>query len=129
MLQSLFVNTTLEAHVPNFIAPELEQTIRDNEVDLATIWANFEDIKNHCQIKVLNAFQEAGIQNVHYSWVTGYGYDDLGKDKLDQVFAKVFNTEAAIVRPQIVSGTHAIASGSLGPLNEGDERVMRNGAP
>ena len=58
-----------------------------------------------------------------FNRVTGYGYDDLGKDKLDELYAIYFNTEAALVRTQLVSGTHAIATAVLGNLNAGDELV------
>ncbi len=90
---------------------------------LKETWQRFEDIKNHNQVKVLKAFQKAGIQNSHYSWVTGYGYDDLGKDKIDELFACYFNTEAALVRNQLVSGTHAITCAVLGNLNAGEQFV------
>ena len=72
-----------------------ENLILSAEKELKETWGKFEEIRNHNQIKVLKAFQTVGIQNVHYGWVTGYGYDDLGKDKLDQLFATCFNTKAA----------------------------------
>ena len=62
---------------------EIDESIEKAELELENTWKKFREIKNHNQIKVLKAFQETGIQNTHYSWVTGYGYDDLGKDKLD----------------------------------------------
>lgn len=99
------------------------------EKKLKETWGKFEEIRNHNQIKVLKAFQTVGIQNVHYGWVTGYGYDDLGKDKLDELFATCFNTEAAIVRNQLVSGTHAISCAVLGNLSSGDELVAVTGKP
>ena len=85
------------------------------------VWAHIDEIKDFNTRKVLTAFKKAGIQNMHYAWVTGYGYDDLGKDKLDEVYANVFNTEAAVVRPQLVSGTHAITAAVWGNLDSGDE--------
>ena len=88
-----------------------------------TIWKGFDEIKTFNTKKVLAAFKKAGIQNMHYTWVTGYGYDDLGKDKLDEVYANIFNTESALVRPQLVSGTHAITAAVWGNLNAGDELV------
>jgi cystathionine beta-lyase family protein involved in aluminum resistance len=103
--------------------------ISDCEQELQASWAKFEEIKNSTQIKVLKAFQKAGIQNTHYSWVTGYGYDDLGKDKVDEVYANYFNTEAAMVRVQLVSGTHAIASAIMGNLNAGEKFVSVTGTP
>lgn len=93
------------------------------QADLKLVWDRFDAIKDCTQVKVLNAFKQAGIQNSHFSWVTGYGYDDLGKDKLDELYAAYFNTEAALVRPQLVSGTHAIASAIFGNLQSGDRLI------
>ncbi|MCH2226333.1 MAG: methionine gamma-lyase family protein [Candidatus Caenarcaniphilales bacterium] len=108
---------------------DIDPRISQAEKSLEETWRNFEEIKHYNQIKVLKAFQKAGIQNSHYSWVTGYGYDDLGKDKLDELYAHYFNTEAAIVRLQLVSGTHAISCAVLGNLNAGDELVAVTGKP
>ena len=71
---------------------DIDPRISQAEKSLEETWRNFEEIKHYNQIKVLKAFQKAGIQNSHYSWVTGYGYDDLGKDKLDELYAHYFNT-------------------------------------
>lgn len=108
---------------------DTETLIKSAEETLKPTWDKFEEIRNHNQVKVLKAFQKVGIQNVHYSWVTGYGYDDLGKDKVDELFATYFNTEAAIVRNQLVSGTHAISCAVLGSLSAGDELVAVTGKP
>ena len=59
------------------------------------------------QYKVLAAFQKNSIRDMHFSWNTGYGYDDPGRDAVERVYADIFNTEAALVRPTIVNGTHA----------------------
>lgn len=98
------------------------------KISLDAVWQRIDQIKKHNQIKVLEAFKQAGIQNSHYVWVTGYGYDDLGKDKLDELYAAYFNTEAALVRTQLVSGTHAIASAIFGNLSAGD-RLIAIGQP
>ncbi|MDD9898807.1 MAG: methionine gamma-lyase family protein, partial [Candidatus Melainabacteria bacterium] len=98
------------------------------KISLDGVWQRIDQIKKANQIKVLEAFKQAGVQNSHYAWVTGYGYDDLGKDKLDELYAAYFNTEAALVRPQLVSGTHAIASAIFGNLNSGD-RLVAIGQP
>lgn len=92
-------------------------------IDLKPIWARFDQIKETNQIKVLNAFKAAGIQNSHFAWTTGYGYDDLGKDNLDKLYSVYFNCEAALVRPQLVSGTHAIATAIFGNLSHGDRLI------
>ena len=87
----------------------------------ASIWQEIDEIKTFNTKKVLQAFQNAQIQNMHFSWVTGYGYDDLGKEKLDEVFANIFNCQSALVRPQLVSGTHAITAAVWGNLNAHDQ--------
>ena len=103
---------------------QTSEIIKQAQTELEqTQWKIFDEIKDFNQEKVLNAFIEAGIQNSHYAWVTGYGYDDLGKDKLDEIFARTFKTEAAIVRPKLVSGTHAISCAVFGNLNAGDSFV------
>ncbi len=102
---------------------ELEKLVVDAEIKLEPVFKRIDQIKNNNQIRVLEAFKDCGIQASHFSWVTGYGHDDLGKEKLDQLFAAYFKTESALVRPQIVSGTHAISSAILGNLNAGDELV------
>lgn len=86
-----------------------------------SVWQNIDEIKDFNTRKLLAAFKKTGIQNMHYSWVTGYGYDDLGKDKLDELYANIFNTEAGLVRTGLVSGTHAITAAVWGNLATGDE--------
>ncbi|MEQ9553073.1 MAG: methionine gamma-lyase family protein [Coleofasciculus sp. G3-WIS-01] len=79
--------------------------------------------------KVLNAFRHYRVGVHHFTGVSGYGHDDLGRQTLDQVFAKVMGAEAAAVRVQFVSGTHAIACCLFGVLRPGDEMVSVVGAP
>ncbi len=102
---------------------KIQEIQSEAKLILMPVWARFDEIKEYNQIKVIEAFRQAGIQNVHYNWATGYGYDDLGKDKLDELYSIYFNTEAALVRPQLVSGTHAITCAVLGNLNAGDRLV------
>ena len=79
--------------------------------------------------RVLSAFQENQIGARHFAGVSGYGHDDLGRQALDRVFAKVMGAEAAAVRVQFVSGTHAIACALFGVLRPGDELLAVAGAP
>lgn len=81
------------------------------------------------QGKVLQAFREQHISESHFLPSTGYGNDDLGRDALEAVYAQVFGTEAALVRPQIVSGTHAIATTLFRLLRPGDELLYITGTP
>ncbi|SDN30606.1 aminotransferase class I/II-fold pyridoxal phosphate-dependent enzyme [Alkalicoccus daliensis] len=86
-------------------------------------------VVEHNQAKVLNAFKKAGVSDFHFQASTGYGYDDAGRETLEKVYADVFNAEAAIVRNQIVSGTHAISTALFGILRPGDELLYVTGRP
>jgi cystathionine beta-lyase family protein involved in aluminum resistance len=79
--------------------------------------------------KVLTAFRDHRVGVQHFSSVSGYGHDDLGRETLDRVFAQVMQAEAAAVRVQFVSGTHAIACALYGILRPGDEMLAVAGAP
>jgi len=79
--------------------------------------------------KVLDAFRHHRVGVRHFAGVSGYGHDDLGRNTLDRVFAEIMGAEAAIVRLQFVSGTHAIACALYGVLRPGDELLSVAGAP
>ena len=79
--------------------------------------------------RVLGAFQEHRVAENYFAGTTGYGYDDLGRDKLDEIYADLFGTEAALVRIQFVNGTRAIACALFGALKAGDVLVSAVGAP
>lgn len=79
--------------------------------------------------KVLNALQKFEIASRHFAPTTGYGYDDVGRDTLEKLFAEIFEAEAAIVRPQIASGTHALSMCLFGLLLPGDELMYASGGP
>ena len=78
---------------------------------------------------VLDAFQRHEVAVRHFTPTTGYGYGDLGRDTLERIFAELFGAEAAMVRPQIVSGTHALSLCLFGLLLPGDELLYASGAP
>ena len=88
-----------------------------------------EDISVYNQKKVLDAFRECKVSYHHFNPTTGYAYDDAGREKLAEVFAKVFGAEKAIVSPNIVSGTHALTVALFGLLKAGDTLVGATGAP
>lgn len=81
------------------------------------------------QGKVLEAFQAAQISDFHFASSTGYGHNDRGREAIEEVYARTFHTEAALVRPHIVSGTHAIALALFGVLRPGDELLYITGKP
>ncbi len=80
--------------------------------DLKPRFAGIDRNAEYNQAKVLHAMQENRVDATCFAATTGYGYDDLGRDKLEKVYAATFHTEAALVRPQITCGTHALASPS-----------------
>lgn len=87
------------------------------------------DIKEYNQYKVINAMQESRLSSTDFNWTTGYGYGDIGRDKVESIYARVFNTEDALVRPSIASGTHAISLTLSGILRPGDELMAISGPP
>lgn len=96
---------------------------------LAPTWAAIDATTHANTEKVLDAFQDARIGDHHFAGTTGYGHDDLGRGALEQVFAKVLGCEAALVRGQFASGTHAIATALFGVLRPGDELLAVTGHP
>jgi cystathionine beta-lyase family protein involved in aluminum resistance len=93
---------------------------------------NFEKIdrvREYNQYKVIKAMQEHRLDFTNFYWNTGYGYDDTGREKVEKIFASVFNTEDALVRPSIASGTHALYLTLSGILQHGDEVISISGRP
>lgn len=86
-------------------------------------------IAEYNQLKVIKAMQEARVSEACLSGTTGYGYNDIGRDTLEQVYAGVFHTEDALVRPQITCGTHALALALMSSLRPGDELLSPVGKP
>ena len=97
--------------------------------DVEEVFSGYDEIREYNQLKVLKAFQEERISESHFTNSSGYGYDDIGRDSLDKVYARVFNTESALVRPHFVNGTHAIGCALMGNLRTGDTMVCVSGAP
>lgn len=92
-------------------------------------FAKIDETAEYNQLKVINAMQECRVSEACLLGTTGYGYNDLGRDTLESVYAKVFNTEDALVRPQITCGTHALALALLSNLRPGDELLSPVGKP
>ena len=86
-------------------------------------------VAEYNQMKVLKAMQDCKVSDIHFAATTGYGYNDLGRDTLEEVYANVFHTEDALVRPQLVSGTHALAVALSSQLRPGDELLSPVGKP
>ena len=88
-----------------------------------------DDIAEYNQLKVISAMQKNRVAATDFAATTGYGYDDAGRDKLERVYADCFHTEAALVRPQITCGTHALAVALSANLRPGDELLSPCGKP
>lgn len=99
------------------------------EKKLTSVFEEVDLIRDINQEKVLKAFRDNKIGEEHFAYVSGYGHDDLGRAAIDNVYAQVFNCEAAMVRNQFVSGTHTLACVLFGLLRSGDKLVSVAGAP
>ena len=91
--------------------------------------AEIEDIQEYNQIKMIKAFQNAGVRESYFCASTGYGYDDYGRDALDRVYAFAFDAEDALVRHNFVSGTHALTVALFGILRPNDTVLCVTGMP
>ncbi|MBR4501549.1 MAG: methionine gamma-lyase family protein [Clostridia bacterium] len=107
----------------------IEQLISDAEQSCARSFADLERIEETNTRRILDAFRDNSVALRHFSPTNGYGYDDIGRDNLEKIFADLFRTEAAIVRPHIVSGTAALSLCLFGLLLPGDHLLSASGAP
>lgn len=111
------------------IRPEVNTLVEEHCNKLAQKFNQIDEIIEHNTAKVISAFTKARVGAEHLTGSTGYGHGDLGRDKLEELFADVFGAEASIVRPHIVSGTHAITLALFGILRPGDEFIAAVGKP
>ena len=115
--------------MPLQISERVEALAAQAQADLAGQFARIDAVAEENTRKVLSAFQKHRVAEAHFAGTTGYGYDDLGRDTLDQIYADIFGTEDALVRVQFVNGTHAISCALFGALRPGDVLVSAVGAP
>ncbi len=105
------------------------KVVRNAENNLAESFRYYEEIAYLNQVKILKAFKKHRVREDNFHPSSGYGYGDYARDSLEAIYADVFAAEDALVRSQIVSGTHAIACSMLGILQAGDELISIVGAP
>ena len=103
--------------------------IEKAELRCQDAFRRMEEIEYHNTEKVLDVMRRHAVSPRHFAPTTGYGYDDVGRDTLEAIYADLFHTEAAIVRPQIVSGTHTLSLAMFGVLRPGDELLYASGGP
>lgn len=111
------------------INEKIRQLATQTEQAVSEQFARIDAIAAANTEKVLAAFQKHRVAENYFAGTSGYGYDDLGRDKLDEIYAELFGTEAALVRIQFVNGTHAITCALFGALKAGDVLVSAVGAP
>src|SRR5699024_6818881 len=99
------------------------------EEELKEKFAEVDGITEYNQYKVLHAMQKNRLSDAHFSETTGYGYNDLGRDTLENIYAYVFHADSGLVRPQVISGTHALTVALAGNLRPGDEIYSPVGLP
>ena len=108
---------------------DTQALIAQAERDCQTVFAALEENEMKNTQRVLDAFHQEDIAVRHFSPTTGYGYDDIGRDALERVFARLFGAESAIVRPSIACGTAALSLCLFGLLRPGDHLLSATGAP
>jgi cystathionine beta-lyase family protein involved in aluminum resistance len=111
------------------IDSELLKLANEAEKELGEIYAHYENNALINSSKVLSAFQKYMVSGSDFNEITGYGYSDAGRDKLEQIYADIFKAEDALVRPQIMSGTHALSLTFFGLLKHGDTMISITGTP
>ncbi|WP_242985380.1 methionine gamma-lyase family protein [Vallitalea okinawensis] len=121
---------TLLNHYKNFgIKEEVISFCSHIETSIKERFSAIDEIAELNQLKVLKAMQDHRVSDAHFSATTGYGYNDIGRDTLEEVYASVFRAESALVRPQLISGTHALTVALFGNLRHGDELLSPVGKP
>lgn len=120
-LEAMYQDLGISSRVLEF-GSEIEESLKER-------FAALDETAEYNQMKVIKAMQDARVSDIHFAATTGYGYNDLGRDTLEEVYAKAFHAESALVRPQLISGTHALHVALSGNLRPGDELLSPVGKP
>lgn len=111
------------------IKKEILELSKEVEKEIQTQFEKIDKIKELNSLKVLEAFQYCRLSEMHLHSSTGYGIDEIGRNKVEEIYARIFKTEDALVRAQLISGTHALAVTLFGLLRPGDTMLSISGAP
>lgn len=120
-INSMYENLGISKEVLDF-GLEIEASLKER-------FLTIDETAEYNQMKVIKAMQENRVSDIHFAATTGYGYNDLGRDVLEDVYASAFHGESALVRPQLMSGTHALHVALSGNLRPGDELLSPVGKP
>ena len=107
----------------------LDEIIKNSEKELEEEYKKIDKICEFNSNKVLNAFKKNKVSETHFSQTTGYGYGDIGRDTLENVYSDIFKSEDSLVRSQIISGSHALTVTLFGLLRPGDTMLSITGKP
>ena len=111
------------------ISEKIVDIANEVEKELESIFKEYEENCMKSSIKVLKAFQDNKVSTTDFNEITGYGYYDGGREKLEKIYSQIFGAEDALVRPQIMSGTHALTITLFGLLKYGDTMISISGEP
>lgn len=120
-IDAMYENLGISKKVLDF-GKKIEDSLKD-------LFQEIDENAEYNQMKVIKAMQDNRVSDIHFAATTGYGYNDLGRDTLEDVYASVFHTESALVRPNLISGTHALSIALSGNLRPGDELLSPAGKP
>ncbi len=120
-LKGLYEHLNLDEDVYAYCS-QIEKSLKER-------FEAIDKVAEYNQLKVINAMQRNRVSERHFAGTTGYGYDDDGRDTLEKVYADIFHTEDALVRPHITCGTHALTVALSGNLRPGDELLSPVGKP
>ena len=108
---------------------DIRKLIDRAETDLVPVFAKIESNEEIRTKQILDAFRKEEVSYRHFAPSTGYGYDDIGRDTLERIYASVFHTEAALMRPHVVSGTAALSLTMAGMTRPGEKIISATGMP
>ena len=120
-LENMYTSLGISRQVLNF-GNKVEESLKGR-------FRAIDETAEYNQLKVIKAMQDNRVCEAHFAASTGYGYNDFGRDTLEKVYADLFQAESALVRPQLMSGTHALHVALSGNLRPGDEILSPNGKP
>ena len=111
------------------ISEKTKNIVNESEKELRNIFDNVDEVCEYNSIKVLDSFHKNNLSENHFNSTTGYGYNDLGRDTIESIYADIFKCESALVRTQFISGTHALTTTLFGLLRPGDTMLSITGKP
>ena len=111
------------------ISEKVISVTKEVQKEIEPIFEKIDEVSMKASSKVLKAFQDNKVSTTDFIEITGYGYYDGGREKLEKIYSQIFKTEDALVRPQIMSGTHALSIALFGVLKYGDTMISISGDP